>query len=295
MLDKPTDIRNPLPMIYVAATQMAVCDNPDENREKATHLVKQAAKNGAHIILLQELFERPYFCSAQLGEYFDYAHPFQNHPLITRFAELAHQLNVVLPISFFERDGTQYFNSVAIIDADGTVLGTYRKVHIPDGPGYQEKFYFTPGNLGFKVWKTAYGTIGVGICWDQWFPECARAMALIGAEILLYPTAIGSEPQDTGYDSSEHWQTTMRGHAAANIMPVIASNRIGHEHVKGGEPIDFYGRSFITNESGCVMQEASRTNEQIIVQGFDLAKIAKMRRSWGLFRDRNSELYRHFL
>jgi N-carbamoylputrescine amidase len=254
-------------------------------------MVRAAAAKGAQLVLLQELFETPYFCQDQLAEYFALAAPFDRHPLIAEMADLAKSLGVVLPVSFFERAGLAHFNSVAIVDADGTVLGVYRKSHIPDGPGYQEKFYFTPGDTGFKVWKTRIGTIGCGICWDQWFPEAARAMALMGAEILFYPTAIGSEPPPAPpVDSRDHWRRVMQGHAAANFMPLVASNRIGTEKGRTSE-MTFYGSSFIADPTGAIVDELSRTEEGIVVATFDLDEIARARASWGLFRDRRPELY----
>jgi N-carbamoylputrescine amidase len=219
------------------------------------------------------------------------AAPVEEHPLIARFSALARELGVVLPVSFFEKAGQVYFNSVAVIDADGRVLGIYRKSHIPQGPGYEEKFYFSPGDTGFRVWQTAFGVVGVGICWDQWFPECARSMALMGAEVLLYPTAIGSEPPNPDYDSQPHWEMTMRGHAAANIMPVLASNRIGRETAPEGRFVEFYGSSFIADEAGQLVNKASRADEGVICATFDLQEIAELRASWGVFRDRRPALY----
>jgi N-carbamoylputrescine amidase len=276
--------------ITFAATQFAVGENEADNLDKAEALIREAAASGAQVILLQELFAGHYFCKDQDPRYFDWAHPVLQHPWLHRFRDLAKALQVVLPISFFERAGQAYFNSLAMFDADGALLGVYRKTHIPDGPGYQEKFYFSPGNTGFRVWQTAYGRLGVGICWDQWFPEAARSMALMGADALLYPTAIGSEPQDPSYDSSDHWQTVMRGHAAANMMPVIASNRIGHEKGSSAD-ITFYGRSFIANQTGQVVCEAQRDLEQILCASFDLDAIARQRHAWGLFRDRRPDAY----
>jgi N-carbamoylputrescine amidase len=237
------------------------------------------------------LFATPYFCQDQIADFFDLARPFEGNPMIARFARLAAELNVVLPVSYFEQSGKAFFNSVAIIDADGTILGNYRKSHIPDGPGYTEKFYFTPGDTGFRVWTTKFGVIGVGICWDQWFPETARAMALMGAEILLYPTAIGSEPQDPTLDSAAHWQRVMQGHAAANLMPLVASNRIGFEPGRGATDITFYGSSFIADQTGDIVTAAGRTEEAVLAATFDLNAIARQRRAWGLFRDRRPELY----
>ena len=256
---------------------------------KAEKLVREAALKGANIILLQELFETPYFCQRHDFEYMDLATTPEENPAVKRFQEVAKELDVVIPVSFFERAGNAAFNSIAIIDADGTVLGKYRKTHIPDGMPYAEKFFFTPGDTGFKVWKTKYGTIGVGICWDQWFPEAARCMALLGAEILFYPTAIGSEPV-LQTDSKPHWQRCMQGHAAANIMPVVASNRIGHEVQKDSE-MTFYGSSFIADETGGLVAEADRETEGVITAEFDLDAIAQKRREWGVFRDRRPEMY----
>lgn len=277
--------------VTIAATQMGCTWDRAANIANAERLVRQAASTGAQIILLQELFETPYFCQDQRGEFFDLAHPADGNPLIEHFAKLAAELEVVLPISFFEREGKAYFNSVAIVDADGSVLGVYRKSHIPDGPGYTEKFYFSPGDTGFKVWQTRYASIGVGICWDQWFPESARAMALLGAEILFYPTAIGSEPPAPDMDSSGHWQRTMQGSAAANMMPLVAANRVGPEVGSAGTEITFYGSSFIADQTGLKVAEADRQNETLLTATFDLDAVERQRRSWGVFRDRRPELY----
>lgn len=277
--------------VTVAATQMACTWDIPGNIARAESLIRKAAAKGAQIVLIQELFEAPYFCQDQIGEFFDMAKPFENNPLIAHFSRLAAELDVVLPVSFFEKAGQTYFNSVAIVDADGTVLGLYRKSHIPDGPGYTEKYYFSPGDTGFRVWQTKHARIGVGICWDQWFPEAARAMALQGAELLFYPTAIGSEPQDPTIDSAAHWQRVMQGHAAANIMPVIASNRIGTEPGRKGTELTFYGSSFIADQTGDKVAEADRTSEAILTATFDLDGIARQRSNWGLFRDRRPELY----
>ena len=275
--------------VVVAATQMACSWDREATLAKAEKLVREAAAKGANIVLLQELFETPYFCQRHDFEYMDLATTLEENPAVKRFQEVAKELDVVIPVSFFERAGNAAFNSIAIIDADGTVLGKYRKTHIPDGMPYAEKFFFTPGDTGFKVWKTKYGTIGVGICWDQWFPEAARCMALLGAEILFYPTAIGSEPV-LQTDSKPHWQRCMQGHAAANIMPVIASNRIGHEVQKDSE-MTFYGSSFIADETGGLVAEADRKTESVITAEFDLDAIAQKRREWGVFRDRRPEMY----
>lgn len=275
--------------VKVAATQMSCSWNREEVLDKAEKLVRKAAAEGANIILLQELFETPYFCQKQKFEYFDLAKPLSENAAVKRFTEVAKELQVVLPISFYEKAGNTAFNTIAIIDADGTILGTYRKTHIPDGLPYAEKFYFTPGDTGFKVWKTKYADIGVGICWDQWFPEAARSMALLGAELLFYPTAIGSEPT-LNIDSKPHWQHAMQGHAAANIMPVIASNRIGTE-TDDESSMTFYGSSFITDQTGTIVEEADRETEAVLVHEFDLDAIAQMRREWGVFRDRRPEMY----
>lgn len=275
--------------VKVAATQMSCSWNREEVLDKAEKLVRKAAAEGANIILLQELFETPYFCQKQKFEYFDLAKPLSENAAVKRFIEVAKELQVVLPISFYEKAGNTAFNTIAIIDADGTILGTYRKTHIPDGLPYAEKFYFTPGDTGFKVWKTKYADIGVGICWDQWFPEAARSMALLGAELLFYPTAIGSEPT-LNIDSKSHWQHAMQGHAAANIMPVIASNRIGTE-TDDESSMTFYGSSFIADQTGTIVEEADRETESVLVHEFDLDAIAQMRREWGVFRDRRPEMY----
>ncbi|HET6467602.1 MAG TPA: N-carbamoylputrescine amidase [Geminicoccaceae bacterium] len=276
--------------VTVAATQMSCERDRDANVAHAERLVREAAARGAQLVLLQELFETPYFCKDQKGENFQLAQRFEGHPLLARLSRLAAELEVVLPVSFFERANNAYFNSLAVIDADGRVLGVYRKSHIPDGPGYQEKFYFSPGDTGFRVWQTRVGCIGAAVCWDQWFPEAARAMAIMGAELLLYPTAIGSEPPAPEYDSSGHWQRVMQGHAAANMVPVIASNRIGRE-VGESCVVTFYGCSFITDGRGAKVEEAGREEEAVLTTTFDLDQLAVDRASWGLFRDRRPELY----
>lgn len=275
--------------LTVAATQIACSWDREATLAKAEKLVREAAAKGADIVLLQELFETPYFCQRHDFEYMELATTLEDNPAVKRFQQVAKELDIVIPVSFFEKAGNTAFNSIAIIDADGTVLGKYRKTHIPDGMPYAEKFFFTPGDTGFKVWKTKYATIGVGICWDQWFPEAARCMALLGAEILFYPTAIGSEPV-LQTDSKPHWQRCMQGHAAANIMPVIASNRIGHEVQKDSE-MTFYGSSFIADETGGLVAEADRETEGVITAEFDLDAIAQKRREWGVFRDRRPEMY----
>ncbi len=274
--------------LTLAITQMKCTWDIDANIAKAEALVREAAGKGANLILLQELFETPYFCSEQNAEHLDLAQPFEGNKLIARFAALAGELGIVLPISFFERTERQFFNSIAIADATGEVLGIYRKTHIPDGPGYQEKFYFTPGDTGFRVWDTAVGRIGVGICWDQWFPETARAMSLMGADVLLYPTAIGSEPQDPTLDSRDHWRRTMQGHAAANMAVLAASNRVGVEKV--GHELTFYGGSFIADETGGMVADMD-VDEGIAMASFDLQAIRKARAAWGIFRDRRPERY----
>ena len=277
--------------VTFATTQFACSWDRRANVEKAKALVRAAAANGANTVLVQELFETPYFCQDQSAEHYALAAPFEGNKLIAEMAELAKSLNVVLPVSFFEKAGHAHFNSLAMIDADGTVMGRYRKSHIPDGPGYQEKFYFTPGDTGFKVWRTRFGTFGAGICWDQWFPESARAMALLGAEVLFYPTAIGSEPPPAPpVDSRDHWRRVMQGHAAANVMPLVSSNRIGTEKARASQ-ITFYGSSFIADQTGAIAAELDREHEGVAVATFDLDEVAKARASWGLFRDRRPDLY----
>lgn len=277
--------------LNVAITQMASENDWSKNCDKAERLVREAAGKGAGLVLLQELFDGDYFCIEQHAHFLARAEEIDRHPTVKRFAALARELGVVLPVSVFERAGNAHYNTTVIVDADGSELGIYRKSHIPDGRGYQEKFYFSPGDTGFRVWDTAAGRIGLGICWDQWFPEAARVMALMGAEILLYPTAIGSEPPNPSYDSSTHWQNTMRGHAAANIMPVLASNRVGRETAPDGRSDVFYGRSFIADHQGEKVQEMDRTEEGVRLANFDLDMIRDLRRSWGVFRDRRPELY----
>ena len=279
--------------IKVAATQMSCCGEIKENISKAKKLIDQAAKKGANIILLQELFQTPYFCIQYDEEIFKLAQTFENNKILDQMSQIAKDLNVVLPISFFEKDNNAYFNSIAVINADGNILGKYRKSHIPDGPGYLEKYYFNPGNTGFKVWETKFGKIGIGICWDQWFPEAARIMALKGAEILFYPTAIGDELMSK-YDSSSAWQRVMQGHAAANIVPVVASNRIGSETVKD-QTNGFYGKSFICDRTGNIISEASKDKEEIIIAEIDIEENHLFRRNWGLYRDRRIDLYKELL
>ena len=277
--------------VTLATTQFACSWDRRANIEKAKALVRAAAAKGANTVLVQELFETPYFCQDQSAEHYALAAPFEGNKLIAEMAELAKSLNVVLPVSFFEKAGHAHFNSLAMIDADGTVMGRYRKSHIPDGPGYQEKFYFTPGDTGFKVWRTRFGTFGAGICWDQWFPESSRAMALLGAEVLFYPTAIGSEPPPAPpVDSRDHWRRVMQGHAAANVMPLVSSNRIGTEKARASQ-ITFYGSSFIADQTGAIAAELDREHEGVAIATFDLDEVAKARASWGLFRDRRPDLY----
>ena len=279
--------------VTVATTQMACGWDKQQNIDTATELVTKAAKAGANIVLLQELFETPYFCQVHDFDYFKLATSVADNAAINHFKALAKELDIVLPISFYEKSGNTFFNSVTVIDADGEILGTYRKTHIPDGIPYAEKFYFTPGDTGFKVWDTKYAKIGVGICWDQWFPECARSMALMGAELLFYPTAIGDEPT-LGIDSKGHWQRCMQGHAAANLMPVIAANRIGTETISqngNDSTLEFYGSSFITDGRGEIIQEASKDKKEVLTATFDLDELAIARRQWGVFRDRRPSMY----
>ncbi|MGN8770499.1 N-carbamoylputrescine amidase [Paenibacillus barengoltzii] len=277
--------------VKVAATQMSCSSNKEENIAKADRLVREAARQGAQIILLQELFETPYFCQKEKSDYYVYATELEENAAIQHFRKVAKELEVVLPISFYEKKNNARYNSLVVIDADGEVLGLYRKSHIPDGPGYEEKFYFNPGDTGFKVWKTRYAKIGVGVCWDQWYPEAARCMALMGAELLFYPTAIGSEPQDSSIDSKDHWQMCMLGHAASNLVPVIASNRVGLESDEDSS-ITFYGSSFIAGPQGNKVAEANRTEETVLVAEFDLDQLEIQRIEWGIFRDRRPDLYK---
>jgi N-carbamoylputrescine amidase len=272
--------------ITVAALQTAFTEDLPTNLARVTALIREAASQGAQVILPSELFEGPYFCRLEKDEYFDLAKPTADNPTIEYFQLLAAELEVVIPVSFFERSRQTYYNSIAIIDADGKLLGTYRKSHIPDGPGYEEKFYFRPGNTGFKVWKTRYGTIGVGICWDQWFPECARAMALMGAEVLFYPTAIGTEPETPELDTKDLWQRAMVGHAVSNVIPIVAANRIGTE----GDQT-FYGHSFIASQRGDKVAELGSGATGVIVATFDLDEVRRNRASFGFFRDRRPDLY----
>ncbi len=275
-------------IIKVAAVQSKISSHLNENLEKMTHFVREAANMGANVVLLPELFEGPYFCREEKDEFFDWAKPFNDHPSIRHFQSVAKDLKVAIPVSFFEKDGPHYYNSLAMVSEKGEVLGLYRKSHIPDGPGYEEKFYFRPGNTGFKVWNTSFGVIGVGICWDQWFPECARAMMLQGAEILFYPTAIGSEPENPELDTKDLWQRAMIGHAVSNVVPVIAANRIGKE----GDQT-FYGHSFISDHRGHKVAELGHTDEGVIMASFDLEEVRRNRASFGFFRDRRPSLYQN--
>ena len=283
--------------ITVAAIQMKMSAVASDNINHAEALVREAAAKGAQIVLLPELFERPYFCQERRYDYLDLALPVSENPAVLRMQAVAKELSLVIPVSFYERDGNCQYNSVAMIDADGSLLGVYRKTHIPDDHYYQEKFYFSPGNTGFRVFQTRYGAVGVGICWDQWFPEAARAMALLGADILLYPTAIGSEPI-LQTDSMQHWRRAMQGHAAANILPVAAANRVGEEKVtpcaeNGGQTssLEFYGSSFLTDETGEIVASADREKECVLIASYDFAAIRLERRNWNVFRDRRPECY----
>ena len=276
--------------VRIAAVQCRLNGSVAQNVERVSHLVRQAAAEKAQVIVTPELLEGPYFCREEREEFFALAKPAHEHPTLAHFSQLAKQHAVVLPISFFERDGPHYYNSVAVFDADGSQLGIYRKSHIPDGPGYEEKFFFRPGNTGFCVWNTRFGCVGVGICWDQWFPECARAMVLMGAQMLLYPTAIGSEPTAPDLDTKDPWQRAMIGHAVSNVIPVAAANRVGDE---GGQ--QFYGSSFIADERGTKVQEMGRDEEGYVMSQHDLAAIATHRAAFGFFRDRRTDLYRALL
>jgi N-carbamoylputrescine amidase len=295
MTQEPEHFRHTPRLVSVAAIQMACDWDPDGNIARAERLVRQAAARGAQIILLPELFETPYFCVEQDTRHLALAHPVAENRAVGHFAAVARELGVVLPISFFERAGPVYFNSIAILDADGTNLGVYRKSHIPNGPGYQEKNYFSPGDTGFRVWDTRFARIGVGICWDQWFPETARVMALVGAELFLFPTAIGTEPPPAlAVNSREHWQRTQQGHAAANLTPLVASNRYGLERSlqdPEGLYIRFYGSSFIADALGAKVAEAPEEGDAVLTHTFDLTAVAQLRDNWFVFRDRRPDLY----
>lgn len=279
--------------LTIATTQMPCSWDLQRNLEHAERLVREAASQGAEVILLQELFATPYFCIEQHHKHLALAEEYRHSALLKHFAALARELGVVLPLSWFEKAGNAYFNSLSVADADGQLLGVYRKTHIPNAIGYQEKEYFSPGDTGFKVWDTAFGRLGVGICWDQWFPETARCLALLGAEVLLFPTAIGSEPGCASLDSRDHWQMTMRGHAAVNLLPVVAANRVGRE-VATCDPalqMDFYGSSFICNHKGALLAEADRASAGVLLQRLDLTAMAEERLTWGIYRDRRPEMY----
>jgi len=280
--------------VTVAATQMACTWDRDENLRHAEEMVRHAAEQGAQIILLQELFETPYFCMDEAEKFFDLATPVSDNPAVRWASDLAAELGVVLPVSIFERSNNALYNSHVMIDADGTILGTYRKTHIPDGPGYSEKYYFNPGDTGFEVWKTRFGTIGTLICWDQWFPEAARILVLKGADLILYPTAIGSWPNSEDTQALRHWQTVMQGHAAANVVPVVASNRIG---VEQGEScsIRFFGSSFICDHRGQMLRTAGEDEREVLVHDLDLQEATNYRLRWNLFRDRRPEMYREIM
>jgi len=271
----------------VAAVQASFSDSREVNVDRMTELVRRAADQDAQVILMPELFEGHYFPRRQREDNFDRAHPLENHPTVEHFCRLAKELAVVLPVSFFERAGNHFYNSVAVVDADGAVLGTYRKSHIPDGPGYMEKYHFRPGDTGFRAWQTRYGNIGVAVCWDQWFPEAARIMTLAGADVLLYPTAIGSEPEEPHEDTKDPWQRVMIGHAVANVVAVVAANRTGSE-----EELGFYGHSFIADQRGDLLAELGRGEEDVICANIDLDLLRRRRAGFGLFRDRRPDLYR---
>lgn len=285
--------------VTIGVCQMQMTKSVDENIQKADSLVREAADKGANVILLPELFERPYFCQERRYDYYDYALPVEENPAVQHFRKVAKEKHVVMPISIYEKAGTVLYNSIAMIDTDGEVMGVYRKTHIPDDHFYQEKFYFTPGDTGFKVWDTEFGKVGVGICWDQWFPEAARSMALLGAEMILYPTAIGSEPILES-DSMPHWRRCMQGHAGSNLTPVAAANRIGIEEVEPCKEnnfqksaLKFYGSSFIADETGAIVEDGSRDKEEVLLHTFDLDEVRDMRMSWGVFRDRRPEMYKN--
>jgi N-carbamoylputrescine amidase len=277
--------------ITVAAIQASYGEDMAANIAKTERFVREAAGKGAQVILPSELFQGPYFCTSQQERWFATAYEAKTHPCVTALAPVAKELNIVIPVSIFERDGPLYFNSVVVLDADGEQLGVYRKSHIPDGPGYQEKYYFRPGDTGFKVWDTAFGRIGVGICWDQWFPEAARAMAMQGAQVLFYPTAIGSEPHDASLDTREPWRRAMQGHAVSNVIPVVASNRTGTETV-GANTQTYYGHSFIADHRGDLVESFGADDEGALVHEFDLDFLDRHRAAWGFFRDRRTEFYR---
>ncbi|HDS1817019.1 TPA: N-carbamoylputrescine amidase [Pseudomonas putida] len=279
--------------LRIATTQMPCTWDLPANLDRAEQLVRQAAAQGAQVILLQELFATPYFCIEQDHRHLPLAEPYPSSPILQRFAALAGELGVVLPLSWYERAGNAFFNSLTVADADGRLLGVYRKTHIPNAIGYQEKEYFSPGDTGFKVWDTAFGRLGIGICWDQWFPETARCLALMGAEVLLFPTAIGSEPGAAELDSRDHWQIAMRGHAAANLLPVVAANRVGREVAQSDETLAmrFYGSSFICDHKGALLAEADRNSSGIWLHDLDLGRMREDRLTWGIYRDRRPDMY----
>jgi len=279
--------------INIAAIQTSYGMDLAANIRKTEDFISQAASQGAQVVLPSELFQGPYFCVAQEERWFGQAYPWREHPCVTALAPLAAELGIVLPISIFEREGPHYFNSLVMVDADGSLMGVYRKSHIPDGPGYMEKYYFRPGDTGFKVWDTRFGRLGVGICWDQWYPECARAMALMGAEVLFYPTAIGSEPHDPTLDTAAPWRRAMQGHAVSNVIPVVGANRTGFEpwegYPNGGQ--SFYGSSFIADHRGDLVSALGREDEGLVQAEFDLDFLATHRAAWGFVRDRRTDLY----
>ena len=276
--------------ISVAAIQTSYGDDLQANIDKTIDFIHEAADRGAQVILPSELFQGSYFCVSQEEHWFAHAYPWREHPCVVQLAPVARDLGVAIPVSIFERDGPQYYNSLVMLDADGEALGVYRKSHIPDGPGYQEKYYFRPGDTGFRVWDTRFGRVGVGICWDQWYPETARAMMLMGAEVLMYPTAIGTEPHDDSLDTAEPWRRAMQGHAVSNIVPVVGANRIGHEQVTAAGQT-FYGHSFIANHRGDLVESLGRDDEGVLVHSFDLGFLDRHRAAWGFFRDRRTDLY----
>ena len=280
--------------VTFAATQMACTWELEENLDRAESLVREAASLGANVVLLQELFATPYFCIDEESRHFELARPIDGHPTVERFRRLAAELGVVLPLSVFERAGQVFFNSIVMIDADGRALGVYRKSHIPDAVGYEEKYYFSPGDTGFKVWQTRFGALGVGICWDQWFPEASRCMTLMGAEALLYPTAIGSDPPAPDSDSRDAWRRVQQGQAAANLVPLVASNRIGVEEGRSAS-MRFYGSSFVADQTGAIVAEASRDAQEVVTATFDLDEALRYRERWAMFRDRRPELYGRLL
>ncbi|WP_312127901.1 N-carbamoylputrescine amidase [Brevundimonas sp.] len=276
--------------ITVAGIQTSYGTDLQDNIDKTIGFIREAASRGAQVILPSELFQGPYFCVSQEEHWFEHAYEWDKHPCVTQLQPIAKELGVAIPVSIFEREGPMYYNSLVMLDADGEAMGVYRKSHIPDGPGYQEKYYFRPGDTGFKVWNTRFGKVGVGICWDQWYPETARAMMLQGAEVLMYPTAIGTEPHDDSLDTAAPWQRAMQGHAVSNVVPVVGANRIGHEQVtEAGQT--FYGHSFIANHRGDLVESFGRDDEDVLVATFDLDFLDRHRAAWGFFRDRRTDLY----